>query len=59
MFVNFLFLFQLDIDLSNTDTVCVLGHGNVALDVARILLSPLDLLKVCRILIGRVLFTKY
>ncbi|XP_025954901.2 NADPH:adrenodoxin oxidoreductase, mitochondrial isoform X1 [Dromaius novaehollandiae] len=31
-------------DLS-CETVLVLGHGNVALDVARILLSPLDLLR--------------
>ncbi|XP_072523796.1 NADPH:adrenodoxin oxidoreductase, mitochondrial [Salminus brasiliensis] len=29
----------------NCDTVVILGQGNVALDVARILLSPLDLLK--------------
>lgn len=28
----------------NTDTAIVLGHGNVALDVARILLTPVDLL---------------
>uniref|UniRef100_A0A8C6Z1U1 NADPH:adrenodoxin oxidoreductase, mitochondrial n=1 Tax=Nothoprocta perdicaria TaxID=30464 RepID=A0A8C6Z1U1_NOTPE len=32
-------------DLS-CETALVLGHGNVALDVARILLSPLDLLRV-------------
>lgn len=36
---------QLHLDLS-CDTAVVLGQGNVALDVARILLSPLDLLKV-------------
>ncbi|XP_048467090.1 NADPH:adrenodoxin oxidoreductase, mitochondrial [Rhincodon typus] len=29
----------------SSETVVVLGHGNVALDVARILLSPVDLLK--------------
>uniref|UniRef100_A0AAR2L2X1 NADPH:adrenodoxin oxidoreductase, mitochondrial n=1 Tax=Pygocentrus nattereri TaxID=42514 RepID=A0AAR2L2X1_PYGNA len=29
----------------NCETVVILGQGNVALDVARILLSPLDLLK--------------
>lgn len=39
------FLMQLDPDLS-CDTAVVLGQGNVALDVARILLSPLDFLKV-------------
>lgn len=38
-------LLQLDPDLS-CDTAVVLGQGNVALDVARILLSPLDILKV-------------
>jgi adrenodoxin-NADP+ reductase len=32
-------------DLS-VDTVAVLGQGNVAIDVARILLSPVDSLKV-------------
>uniref|UniRef100_A0A3P9HFF7 NADPH:adrenodoxin oxidoreductase, mitochondrial n=1 Tax=Oryzias latipes TaxID=8090 RepID=A0A3P9HFF7_ORYLA len=35
---------ELDPDLS-CDTAVVLGQGNVALDVARILLSPLDILK--------------
>lgn len=34
---------NLCVDL-DTDTVVVLGHGNVALDVARILLTPVDLL---------------
>ncbi|XP_018424086.1 PREDICTED: NADPH:adrenodoxin oxidoreductase, mitochondrial [Nanorana parkeri] len=29
----------------STDTAIILGHGNVALDIARILLSPIDLLK--------------
>lgn len=33
-------------DLS-AETVAVIGQGNVAIDVARILLSPLDELKVC------------
>uniref|UniRef100_T1H0V4 FAD/NAD(P)-binding domain-containing protein n=1 Tax=Megaselia scalaris TaxID=36166 RepID=T1H0V4_MEGSC len=28
------------------DTVTIIGQGNVAIDVARILLSPVDLLKV-------------
>lgn len=28
------------------DTVTIIGQGNVAMDVARILLSPVDLLKV-------------
>ncbi|KAG0235365.1 hypothetical protein BGW42_005344 [Actinomortierella wolfii] len=36
---------DLDIDLSKTDTAVVLGQGNVALDVARILLMPLEELK--------------
>ena len=30
----------------DTDVCVVLGQGNVAIDVARILLTPLDLLKV-------------
>lgn len=30
----------------NVETAVIVGHGNVALDVARILLSPVDLLKV-------------
>ncbi|XP_054763347.2 NADPH:adrenodoxin oxidoreductase, mitochondrial-like [Lytechinus pictus] len=29
----------------DTDTAVVIGHGNVALDVARILLTPIDILK--------------
>ena len=28
------------------ETAVILGHGNVAVDVARILLTPVDLLKV-------------
>lgn len=36
---------QLSPDLS-CETAVILGQGNVALDVARILLSPLDVLKV-------------
>ena len=36
---------QLDINL-DTDTAVVLGQGNVAIDVARILLSPIDKLRV-------------
>ncbi|KAG0262645.1 NADPH-adrenodoxin reductase [Mortierella polycephala] len=35
----------LDVDLSQTETAVVIGQGNVALDVARILLTPLDELK--------------
>lgn len=35
---------ELHPDLS-TDTAIVIGHGNVAVDVARILLSPYDILK--------------
>ncbi|XP_046549987.1 NADPH:adrenodoxin oxidoreductase, mitochondrial-like isoform X2 [Haliotis rubra] len=35
---------ELPVDLS-CDSAVVLGHGNVALDVARILLTPLDILK--------------
>jgi adrenodoxin-NADP+ reductase len=30
----------------DVEEVAVLGHGNVALDVARILLTPVDKLKV-------------
>lgn len=29
-------------DLTQTETAFIIGHGNVALDVARILLSPVD-----------------
>lgn len=36
---------DLDVDLSKTDTAVVIGQGNVALDVARILLTPLEDLK--------------
>lgn len=35
---------NLKIDLTTTDTAVVFGHGNVALDVARILLLPVDIL---------------
>ncbi|KAJ1969334.1 NADPH-adrenodoxin reductase [Dimargaris xerosporica] len=35
---------RLDIDVTSTDTAVVIGHGNVALDVARVLLSPIDAL---------------
>ncbi|KAM9717042.1 NADPH:adrenodoxin oxidoreductase, mitochondrial isoform 2-T2 [Menidia menidia] len=38
---------ELSPDLSS-DTAVILGQGNVALDVARILLSPLDILKELR-----------
>ena len=40
-------LLQLEADL-DTDTAIILGHGNVALDVARILLTPTDLLAVSK-----------
>ena len=39
---------NLNIDLSGEDAV-ILGQGNVAIDVARILLSPIDKLKVIKI----------
>ncbi|KAJ1982243.1 NADPH-adrenodoxin reductase [Dimargaris verticillata] len=35
---------DLNIDLTSTDTAIVIGHGNVALDVARVLLSPINTL---------------
>ncbi|CAH1793570.1 unnamed protein product [Owenia fusiformis] len=35
---------QLEPDL-DTDTAVLVGHGNVALDIARILLTPVDILK--------------
>ncbi|GJJ78293.1 adrenodoxin-NADP+ reductase [Entomortierella parvispora] len=36
---------DLPVDLSRSDTAVVIGQGNVALDVARILLTPLEELK--------------
>ena len=39
------FVIQLKISL-DTDTAAVLGQGNVALDVARVLLTPVDILMV-------------
>lgn len=36
---------SLKLPLEDTDTVVVIGQGNVALDVARILLSPIDVLR--------------
>ena len=39
------FSFQLEPDL-NSETAVILGQGNVALDVARILLSPVERLEV-------------
>lgn len=36
---------DLDIDVSG-DTVAIFGQGNVAIDVARILLTPIDSLRV-------------
>ena len=44
LFVVFL-IFQLQVDL-NTDTAVVLGQGNVSLDLARMLLTPIDILAV-------------
>lgn len=41
----FHFNLQLNVDL-DTENVVILGHGNVALDVARILLTPISVLKV-------------
>lgn len=40
-----IFFIQLRPDLS-CETAVILGQGNVALDIARILLSPVDVLKV-------------
>lgn len=31
----------------DVETAVIIGHGNVALDVARILLTPVDILRVC------------
>lgn len=42
---------DLDINL-DTEEAVVLGHGNVAVDIARILLSPIDKLKVALSLIS-------
>lgn len=36
---------NLEVDLSG-DTVAIFGQGNVAIDVARIFLTPVDSLKV-------------
>jgi adrenodoxin-NADP+ reductase len=36
---------SLDVDLGLHDTAVVVGLGNVALDVARILLTPVDILR--------------
>lgn len=36
---------DLNPDLTSSDTAVVVGQGNVALDVARVLLAPLDLLE--------------
>ena len=41
---------NLNIDL-DVENVVVVGHGNVALDVARILLTPIDTLKVILLLL--------
>lgn len=40
-----IFILQLNVDL-DTEDVVILGQGNVALDVARILLTPISVLKV-------------
>lgn len=39
------FFFKLQVNL-NCESAVVLGHGNVALDVARILLTPISILEV-------------
>ena len=44
-FANWIHCLQLEPDLSS-ETAVILGQGNVALDVARILLSPIELLEV-------------
>lgn len=36
---------HLDFDLENGDVAAIIGQGNVALDVARVLLSPVDALR--------------
>jgi len=36
---------SLNINLENAERAFIIGQGNVALDIARILLSPIDLLK--------------
>lgn len=36
---------NLEFDL-NVETAAIIGQGNVALDIARILLTPIDILKV-------------
>ena len=36
---------NLNIDF-DTETAVIIGHGNVAIDTARILLTPVDILKV-------------
>ena len=55
---NLSHLFQLAPDL-DADTAAVIGHGNVALDVARILLTPISLLRVCLINNNPVGMTKW
>ena len=47
MLMQYILLLKLEVDL-DTDTAVVLGHGNVAIDVARILLTPIDELRVRR-----------
>ena len=44
-FLSIIISIQLSPDL-NCETAVILGQGNVALDVARILLAPTDILKV-------------
>ena len=38
-------MLQLSVDLS-CEAAVVIGHGNVAIDVCRILLTPVDILRV-------------
>ncbi len=43
---RFCFFFQFQVDLTHTDTAVIFGQGNVAIDVARMLLTPVDVLSV-------------
>ena len=41
----------------DSDTAVVLGMGNVALDVARVLLTPIDILRVSQISFDKLIRT--
>lgn len=41
-------IFQLQVDLSHSKCLAILGQGNVALDIARLLLMPIDDLAVSK-----------